>query len=162
MTGKRLSSRRIFDSLRADSFFVGTKSVLTIHNLGYQGLFPGSVFHFWGFRKDVLRGNRAFEFYGKVNFLKGELRPPIGSPLSPSATPTKFRMNSNWLRSRRVLRERTAHITGILNGVDYAVWSQRATGTYQSTTARAIFPANGIIRWNCSAPPGCLCAVMLP
>ena len=46
--------------------------VLTIHNLGYQGLFPQSAMRSIGL-PDNLFTMDALEFYGKVNFLKGGL-----------------------------------------------------------------------------------------
>ena len=46
--------------------------VLTIHNLGYQGLFPQTAMRAIGL-PDTLFTMDALEFYGKVNFLKGGL-----------------------------------------------------------------------------------------
>src|SRR5262249_23023 len=55
-----------------DPTFLGMKTLFTVHNLGYQGLFlPGAL-------KQVGLDERLFatdalEFHGRVNFLKGGL-----------------------------------------------------------------------------------------
>lgn len=47
-------------------------TVLTVHNLGYQGVFPESALRLCGLPQSLFRVD-ALEFYGRVNFLKGGL-----------------------------------------------------------------------------------------
>src|SRR5579862_7428933 len=55
-----------------DPTFLGMKTLFTIHNLGYQGLFPPSVLPQIGLSANLFHPDRL-EFYGQLNFLKGGL-----------------------------------------------------------------------------------------
>ena len=55
-----------------DPAFEGTPSVFTIHNLGYQGLFPPEILPLLMLPWDLFTMSKL-EFYGKVNFLKGAI-----------------------------------------------------------------------------------------
>jgi starch synthase len=111
--------------LAGDEFFHDVKSVLTIHNLGYQGLFPGERFSILGLPGKMFYSvTGAFEYFGKVNFLKG------GITCADYVTTVSERYASEIQSGdefgcglQGVLKERSSRLTGILNGVDYSVWS---------------------------------------
>jgi starch synthase len=97
-------------------------SVLTIHNLAFQGVFPAEVFPRLGlpphwFTPDTL------EFYGKVSMLKAGIRfADRLTTVSPSyaqeiLTP-EFGCGLDGF-----LRARADHLVGILNGIDYGLWA---------------------------------------
>jgi starch synthase len=97
-------------------------SVLTIHNLAFQGVFPAEVFPQLGlpphwFTPDTL------EFYGKLSMLKaGICFADRLTTVSPSyaqeiLTP-EFGCGLDGF-----LRARADHLTGILNGIDYGLWT---------------------------------------
>ncbi|HVP06611.1 MAG TPA: glycogen synthase GlgA [Candidatus Acidoferrum sp.] len=101
------------------------RSVLTIHNLGYQGLFSGKRFEKLQLPRDLFYAmTGAFEFYGKVNFLKA------GITYADKIT-TVSRRYAEEIQSgdefgcglEGVLEQRTKDLSGIVNGVDYTVWS---------------------------------------
>jgi len=105
-----------------DPAFRGTSSVFTIHNMGYQGQFPPETLPLLMLPWDLFTIGRM-EFYGKVNFLKGAL------VLADFIT-TVSRKYSQEIQTAEygfglegVLRSRASTVTGILNGVDYNVWS---------------------------------------
>ncbi|MFI5089976.1 MAG: glycogen synthase GlgA [Terriglobales bacterium] len=105
-----------------DPAFRGVSSVFTIHNMGYQGQFPPETLPLLMLPWDLFTIGKM-EFYGKVNFLKGAL------VLSDFIT-TVSRKYSQEIQTAEygfglegVLRSRAATVTGILNGVDYHVWS---------------------------------------
>jgi starch synthase len=50
--------------------FRSTASLLTIHNLGYQGVFPASAMTLTGLPTEMFN-YRELEFYGRLNLLKG-------------------------------------------------------------------------------------------
>lgn len=96
--------------------------VLTIHNLGYQGLFPQTAMKNIGL-PDTLFTMDALEFYGKVNFLKGGL-------IFADYLTTVSRRYAKEIQTPEygwglegVIRNRADRLVGILNGVDYGVWS---------------------------------------
>lgn len=99
-----------------------TKSVFSIHNLGFQGIFWRQDWHLLNL------DNRYFtpqylEFYGNINFLKGAVvLADAVTTVSPTyAAETKTAEYGFALEG--VLRERGENLVGILNGVDYQVWN---------------------------------------
>jgi starch synthase len=99
--------------------------VLTIHNLGYQGLFPQAAMRQIGL-PDNLFTMDALEFYGKVNLLKGGL-------IYADYLTTVSRRYAKEIQTPEfgsglegVIRSRSDRLMGILNGVDYATWSPEA------------------------------------
>jgi starch synthase len=99
--------------------------IFTIHNLGYQGLFPRSALERVGLPATLFRVE-ALEYYGKVNYLKGGL-------IFSDALTTVSRKYAREIQTARygsglegVIRGRADHLTGILNGVDYSEWSPEA------------------------------------
>jgi starch synthase len=97
------------------------RTVLTVHNLGYQGLFPPAVWPLLGLDWSYFTP-RNLEFYGLVNFLKG------GLVHADALTTVSRRYAEEILEPEQghgldgVLRERRDAVIGILNGVDYTEW----------------------------------------
>lgn len=97
-------------------------TVFTIHNIGYQGLFPADTLPLLLLPWDLFTIDKL-EFYGKVNLLKGAL-------VFSDFVTTVSRKYSQEIQSSEygfglegVLRARSATVTGISNGVDYTEWS---------------------------------------
>ncbi|MFQ5927924.1 MAG: glycogen synthase GlgA [Terriglobia bacterium] len=106
----------------ADPIVSPAAVVQTIHNLGYQGVFPPEVFDSVGLPRNLFH-MEALEFYGKANYLKG------GIVFSDYLT-TVSRKYAEEIQTPEyghgldgILRKRSDRIVGILNGVDYAEWS---------------------------------------
>jgi len=96
-------------------------SVFTIHNLGYQGLFPSDALMRAGLGWELFTMD-GLEFYGRVNLLKGAL-------IYSSAVSTVSRKYALEIQTPEygfglegVLRSRAGRVSGILNGVDYSEW----------------------------------------
>jgi starch synthase len=108
-----------------DTFFKNTKTVLTIHNLGYQGLFPGKRFDLLALPREMFFAmSGAFEFFGKVNFLKGGICSADKiTTVSPRYAKEIQSGDEFGCGLEGVLQGRARDLTGILNGVDYTVWS---------------------------------------
>jgi len=95
--------------------------VFTIHNLGYQGLFPSDAMMRAGLGWELFTVD-GLEFFGQVNILKGAL-------IYSSAVSTVSRKYALEIQTPEygfglegVLRERAGRVTGILNGADYSEW----------------------------------------
>ena len=113
-------------SLMADDpFYSDVRSVLTIHNLGYQGVFPPETFKKIGVKDELFYAvTGPLEFFGKVNFLKA------GIVLADKISTVSKRYAEEIQTSdefgaglQDVLRGRHTDLMGIVNGVDYTVWS---------------------------------------
>jgi len=105
-------------------FYKGIKTLFTIHNIAYQGLFQPDVLPGLGLGRDAFTpyGN-GIEFYGMVNFLKAGL-------ISADAVSTVSKKYSYEIQTKEygygldgVIREQRGHIYGILNGADYNQWN---------------------------------------
>jgi starch synthase len=105
-----------------DPTFIGMKTLFTIHNLGYQGLFPPSVLPQIGLDRRVFHVN-GLEFFGKVSFIKGGL---VYSDALNTVSPTyalEIQTKEYGFGLDGILRSRSSALHGILNGVDYSNWS---------------------------------------
>ena len=100
-------------------------TIFTIHNLGYQGLFPEAALRRSGLPESLFRTN-ALEFYGRVDFLKGGL-------ISADYLTTVSRKYAKEIQTPEygwgldgVIQGRADRLVGIVNGVDYSQWSPEA------------------------------------
>jgi len=102
--------------------FEKTVSVLTIHNLGYQGIYHKDNFNYAGLGWDVFYMG-GFEDWSMLNMLKAGLYSADKlTTVSPNyAEETKTQEHG--FRLDGVLRYRSADYTGILNGIDNEVWN---------------------------------------
>jgi starch synthase len=97
-------------------------TVFTIHNLAYQGLFPETAFAQLGLPAAYFDVS-GLEFFGQVSFMKAALR---YADRVTTVSPTYAReimSESQGCGLDGLLRERANLLSGILNGVDYEVWS---------------------------------------
>jgi starch synthase len=106
----------------SDPTFLGVKTLFTIHNLGYQGLFPKTALAEVGLDASVYRPD-GMEFFGRISFIKGGIEfADALSTVSPTyareiQTPEcGFGLDGALLARANVL-------TGILNGADYREWN---------------------------------------
>ncbi len=96
-------------------------SVFTVHNLAYQGLFPASVFGELGLPAAAYKLH-GVEFHGQVSFMKAALHYADRiTTVSPSYA-QEIQGAELGCGLDGLLRERNAVLSGILNGVDEAVW----------------------------------------
>ncbi len=101
-----------------------TRTVLTIHNLAYQGVFEADKYAKLGFPQELFYAAGPFEFYGKVNFLKAAIHYADKVSTVSEKYAQEIQTNSELgCGLEGVLRYRSNDLTGILNGVDYSIWS---------------------------------------
>ncbi len=97
------------------------RTVYTIHNLAYQGIFPKEQVPALGLPWDVFRYD-AMEFYDQLNFMKAGL---VFADAITTVSPNYAReilTPEHGCSLDAVLRHRARHLTGILNGIDDEVW----------------------------------------
>lgn len=107
--------------LRADPFWREVRSVLTIHNLAYQGVFPAAQFPLTQLPPSAF-GVEGLEFYGQVNCLKGGL---IFADRLTTVSPTyaqDIQTPEFGCGLEGVLQRRREELTGILNGIATEEW----------------------------------------
>ncbi len=97
-------------------------TVINIHNLAYQGIYPGEWLH------DLRLPQESFhmegvEFQGRVNFLKAGLAYADRIvTVSPTYAQEIQRPEWGWYLEG-LLARRSHELVGILNGADYEVWN---------------------------------------
>jgi len=104
-----------------DVFFKNTKCILTIHNLAYQGLSEGKKFPLLGIA-DKFFDKEYFEFYGKVNLLKGGI---VFSDIVTTVSPTyakQIQTSEFGCGLEENLKNKGQGLVGILNAIDYDIW----------------------------------------
>ncbi len=105
-----------------DPFYRESSVLFTIHNIGYQGLFPPETMPLISVSKSLFK-IEGMEYYGKVNFLKGgivfsDFVSTVSEKYAQEIQSDEF---GHGLEG--VLRSRADHLVGILNGVDYEDWN---------------------------------------
>jgi starch synthase len=108
-----------------DPAFRDVSTVLTIHNMGYQGLFSPDTLPLLTLPWDLFTISKM-EFFGQVNFLKGALIyadfvTTVSRKYAQEIQTTEFGFGLDG-----VLHDRSSTVAGILNGVDYDEWSPQA------------------------------------
>lgn len=105
----------------ADPHFTGMRTLLTIHNLGYQGNFERRALDEIGLPPEYYAID-GMEFYGRINFLKaGILWADRLNTVSPTYA-EEIQTPGFGFGLDGLLRSRRSALSGILNGVDYARW----------------------------------------
>jgi starch synthase len=104
-----------------DPVLGGAASVLTIHNLAYQGVYSASDYEYLGLQRQNFRPDK-FEAHGKINFLKGGI---VYADALNTVSPTyadETRTPELGYGLAPYLSDRGADYVGILNGVEYDQW----------------------------------------
>ena len=123
---------------RNHPFYEKIKTVFTIHNLRYQGIFPKTVLSELLDLSELYLHPDGLEFYGNVSYLKAGLAySDYLTTVSPSYA-EEIQTNYYGEHLEGFLRKRHNELQGIVNGVDYEVYDPRedsflgkSYGTYE-------------------------------
>ncbi len=107
---------------RQDPLLSRIATLLTIHNLGYQGLFWHLDWHLLNLPWEYFTPS-SLEFYGKINFLKGgvvftDVLNTVSKKYSEEIQTPEFGSGLDG-----ILRTRKDDLYGIVNGIDYDDWN---------------------------------------
>lgn len=97
------------------------RSVMTIHNLAFQGLFPASVFASLGLPGKAF-GIDGVEYYGDVGYLKAGIGYADAVTTVSPTYGAEIRTAEDGMGLDGLLRKRADALFGIRNGIDDAVW----------------------------------------
>ncbi len=107
---------------RGRAGFQRTRSVLTIHNIAYQGNFPASMMRLSGL-PERLFGSGQVEFHNQLSFLKSAI---VYADAVNTVSPTYAREITTaefGYGMEGLLRDNRWKLSGIVNGVDYDDWN---------------------------------------
>ncbi|MGD0336949.1 MAG: glycogen synthase GlgA [Candidatus Omnitrophota bacterium] len=105
-----------------EPFYKNIRTVLTVHNIGYQGLFPKEEFPKTGLDWSLFT-MEGLEFYDKLNILKGGM---VFSDIINTVSPTysrEIQTKEFGFGLEGILNKRRDSVFGILNGLDYSIWN---------------------------------------
>ncbi|MGI9232079.1 MAG: glycogen synthase GlgA [Woeseiaceae bacterium] len=109
-----------------DKLFANTRSVMTVHNIGYQGVFSADILTDLGIANSEYRLHQDDLSAGRINFLKtGLLQADQLTTVSPRYAEEIQGPNYGWGLDE-ILRHRSDDLVGILNGVDYGEWNPKS------------------------------------
>lgn len=97
-------------------------TVMTVHNLAYQGQFPPDMLDAFGLPHESYTIH-GVEYFGTISFLKAGLQ---FSDRITTVSPTYAREiegDEGGMGLGGLLRERSGALSGILNGIDTCVWN---------------------------------------
>jgi starch synthase len=110
--------------LRARDSSGACRSVLTLHNIGYQGTFPAAVLDA-GHRAELAPWIDVSAVPPLINFLRtGVQTADLLTTVSPTYA-REIQESAYGMGLEDVLHARRDELVGILNGVDYAIWDPR-------------------------------------
>jgi len=106
-----------------DRMFHGVGTVMTVHNIAYQGVFPAQILHslgLWGFRERFHQEDLAMGIvnFMKTGFLYADAITTVSRTYAREIMTPQFGAGLDGL-----LRQRRSVVHGIVNGVDYNEWS---------------------------------------
>ena len=137
-----------------DPIVGGVKTVLTIHNLAFQGMFDPKELAWIGLGRDLFTP-QGLEFWGRASALKGGI---VLSDTITTVSPTYAReiLDPDYgFGFDGILRSRAKDLVGILNGIDTDVWNpqtdahlpvrySRASLARKKAIKRALLEASGL------------------
>ncbi|WP_134440644.1 glycogen synthase GlgA [Methylacidiphilum caldifontis] len=104
--------------------FKNSASLLTIHNVCYQGKYDAMVVPYLGIDWQLFRADK-FEDYGKINLLKAGI---VYSDFITTVSPTyakEILEPHGGAGLHEFLKKRSGELVGILNGVDTDIWNPK-------------------------------------
>lgn len=106
----------------SQEFYHDTKTQLTIHNLGYQGMFSLDLLRTLELPAE-LGSSAALEYYGRLSLLKGAI---VFSDVITTVSPTYCHEIQGAEQGHGfdgLLRSRGKDLYGIINGLDQRIWN---------------------------------------
>jgi len=100
------------------------RTLLTIHNLAYQGLFPHTHMPVTGLGWKYFNID-GLEYYGKIDLLKGGILYADKISTVSERYAQEIQTEEYGCGHEGILAGRAKDLTGIVNGIDYAQWSPK-------------------------------------
>lgn len=112
------------DFAKGDPFYQSIKTLLTIHNLKYQGIFPAELLGLIGLSPYYFNED-ALKYYDAINLLKGGIifSDAFNTVSGTYALEIKSPFFGEGLDG--VIRDNEHKLSGIVNGIDYKIWNPK-------------------------------------
>jgi starch synthase len=100
----------------------GLPSVMTVHNLAFQGSFPATIFPALGLPESAMALD-GVEYYGGVGFLKAGLQAASAITTVSPTYAQEIRTPAFGMGLDGLINLRAADLAGIVNGIDVDIWN---------------------------------------
>lgn len=131
------------------------RSVLTVHNLGYQGIFPREQLPATGLGWNLFHPE-ALEFYGQINLLKGGIIFADAVTTVSATYADEIQTEAQGAGLHGVLRTQRHKLIGILNGIDAGEWNpktdSRLPAHYDHTDLKGKAACKSALQWRMKVP----------
>jgi starch synthase len=114
------------------SYLNGPKTVMTVHNIAFQGQFPAAYFGVLDLPPQAFAID-GVEFYGNVNFLKGGLAKANAITTVSPTYANEICTADYGMGLEGLLQARRSVVTGIVNGIDVETWDPETDTALAST-----------------------------
>ncbi len=114
----------IKDFAKGDNFYNTIKSVYTIHNLKYQGVFPASLLALTGLTIDYFN-EEGLKFYDSINFMKAGIVYCDALTTVSQSYSEEIRYSFYGENLEGIIRKHEYKLSGIVNGIDYDVYNPK-------------------------------------
>ncbi len=106
-----------------DQELAGVRTLIGIHNLGYQGIFPASSITKLQMPQELMFSMSPFEYFGHLNCLKAGISFADEIVTVSPTYSEEIRTPELGHGLDGVLRQYEERLTGILNGIDTTAWN---------------------------------------
>lgn len=106
-----------------DDFYRNIKTVFTIHNIAYQGIFPPEILEDLLNLNEELFYNGSVEFYGCSSFMKGGINYSDCVTTVSKTYAEEIKTPGFGEKLDGLLRIKGDNLIGIINGIDYSVYN---------------------------------------
>jgi starch synthase len=121
-------------------FYQSSRTLLTIHNLAYQGSFPMRSSVNLGLDDSYFYSMAPFEFWNQINFLKAGIYFADTVTTVSETYAKEIQTAEHGCGLEGVLRDRSKSLFGIVNGIDVTTWSPEHDEHIWKTYSRAALP----------------------
>ena len=109
---------------RSHPLFARVGTLLTIHNLAHQGLYPKDALDYAGIDPGHFYPTSPFEYWGKVNFMKAGILCADKVNTVSQTYSVEIRTDHEFgMGLEGILNDRKEDLSGIVNGIDYDEWN---------------------------------------
>jgi len=107
-----------------DPFFADTKTIFSIHNVGYQGNFPPESVQHGALPQDLFKPLSPIEFHGNFSFMKAGIKyADIITTVSEKYAEEIQSTNEYGFGMEGILHDRAEDLYGVINGIDIDIWN---------------------------------------
>lgn len=110
------------DQYSCYDFYKNIKTVFSIHNLAYQGIYPANILPLLGLDYSYYNVDKI-EFYGNISYLKAGIKYADAVTTVSETYAKEIQCPENGFSMDGILRLRSKDLYGILNGLDYEVFN---------------------------------------